>query len=360
MARWPSSWAFCLAVALAFAAPANAAVPATVTHQGSLYDAKGKPVDATLSVVYSIYDTTTASVAIWTETHTLTFSKGFFSVDIGTETPLDSAIFDGSLRYLGIQIGTDAEMTPRSAIGSVPYAIVAGDVSGDIHPESVSIGPTEVIDEEGHWVGDPTGLVGPSGPVGPPGPEGPQGPVGQAGPAGAPGPVGETGPMGPVGPQGPTGPPYASVFYDSDNFGYYVDPSGQSKLNGLSAAGTESHVGYEYHNGPEYHYGYEGHTGNEGHDGDEYHYGYEYHGGEAHFQSLDVDVYFTGIACSQYVPDWSAMTCVPCASGYSIVSGGGYCSNGLYMSRPGGVNTWLVGCQGGGTANVYATCARIH
>ena len=36
----------------------------------------------------------------------------------------------------------------------------------NIHPASVSIGETVVIDENGQWVGDTTGLVGPQGPPG--------------------------------------------------------------------------------------------------------------------------------------------------------------------------------------------------
>ena len=40
----------------------------------------------------------------------------------------------------------------------------------DIHPATVSIGDTEVINAEGQWVGDPTGLIGPQGPAGADGP----------------------------------------------------------------------------------------------------------------------------------------------------------------------------------------------
>ena len=50
----------------------------------------------------------------------------------------------------------------------------ATDVMGeDIHPRTVSIGDTTVIDENGAWVGDAAGLRGPEGPAGPAGPEGP-------------------------------------------------------------------------------------------------------------------------------------------------------------------------------------------
>lgn len=63
-----------------------------------------------------------------------------------------------------------------------------------------------VINENGEWVGDPTGLAGPVGDMGPQGEQGPVGPVGAAGPQGPQGIVGSAGADGPQGAQGPQGP----------------------------------------------------------------------------------------------------------------------------------------------------------
>jgi len=77
---------------------------------------------------------------------------------------------------------------------------------------SFSVGNAQVIDSNGQWVGDPSGLVGATGPQGPAGvdgatgPQGPQGPVGATGPQGPTGPAGADGLDGATGPQGPTGP----------------------------------------------------------------------------------------------------------------------------------------------------------
>ena len=204
--RWITASMMALGAALATGSAA-AAVPQTMTHQGRLFDAESNPINTTLDVVFSIYDSDDANAELlWTETHTISFEEGYFSVALGSITAFDSGVFDGSERYLGIRVGSDPEMSPRAGVRSVPYALLANDVNGDITPNSVSVeGFGLVIDENGQWVGDPTGLVGPMGPEGPAGAQGEPGPagaVGPQGPAGLQGPQGDIGPIGPMGPQG--------------------------------------------------------------------------------------------------------------------------------------------------------------
>ncbi|MBI4704172.1 MAG: collagen-like protein [Deltaproteobacteria bacterium] len=125
--------------------------------------------------------------------------------------PFQKNTFDGATRYLGITIEGDTEMKPRAPIGSVPYALVADNATGDITPSSVGIADYgTVIDGKGKWVGDPTGLQGPPGPQGPKGDAGPAGPPGQKGDPGATGPQGPQGATGPQGPVGPKGDPGAA------------------------------------------------------------------------------------------------------------------------------------------------------
>jgi hypothetical protein len=194
-------------------APASFAadVPQTLTHQGRLYDATGAAVSGMRDVVFNIYDAPDAASPIWTEKISITFEDGYFSGELGGTKPL-MGVFDGTVRYIGIQVDQDPEMAPRVAIRSVPYAMVAGNAIGDITPSSVSINGSTVIDSNGQWVGDPTGLVGPAGPQGDPGPIGPMGPAGVDGAMGPPGemgpagPTGATGPAGATGAAGPTGP----------------------------------------------------------------------------------------------------------------------------------------------------------
>jgi hypothetical protein len=185
---------------------AMAAVPPTITHQGRLFSAKGEPVSQGLDVVFTLYADEAGTQVIWQEAHLVAFEDGFFSVELGAMTKLDGTIFDGSVRYLGIKVGGDPEMKPLAPTRSVPYALLANDVNGDINPHTISIqGYGVIIDENGNWVGNPTGLAGPTGPAGPAGTEGPQGPQGLQGPQGPQGAEGPAGPMGPAGAQGPVG-----------------------------------------------------------------------------------------------------------------------------------------------------------
>ena len=202
------------AVALSTVSIAEAQVPSTLTHQGRLYSSTDEPISGNVTVEFSIYDAPTGGTVLWTETHTITFDNGYYSVELGATTAFAGLLDAGDL-HLGITVGNDAEMTPRSTIRSVPFALAADNAIGDITPNSVSINGTTVINAAGAWVGSPTGLVGPAGPAGamgaagpagPAGPMGATGPAGPAGPPGAPGMTGATGATGATGPAGPAGP----------------------------------------------------------------------------------------------------------------------------------------------------------
>jgi hypothetical protein len=194
------------ASALTVSARADAAVPQGITHQGRLFDAENKPVSETLQVKFSLYDSSSATTPIWTEVHEVAFEDGYFSVRLGETVPFGGKMLESSAFYLGITIGDDKELSPRSQVGSVPFALVCGEVQGHIHPQAISIGSVEVIDANGKWVGDPTGLLGPAGPAGPEGAAGAEGPAGEQGPEGPAGADGAVGPMGPAGADGAMGP----------------------------------------------------------------------------------------------------------------------------------------------------------
>ena len=253
-----------LALVCALSAPAFAAIPNGMQFSGYLTDADDEPLMGEHQITFTIYGSPDGADAIWTDSMAVAVDMGAFSVMLGGDTnPLDANIFGTDPLWLGVSIDSGEELLPRSPIGSTPYAVraeIADNAVGDITPKSVSIGGSQVIDEQGQWVGDTAGLQGPQGETGPQGepgdkgdpgdsvvswsagiedcptggygfqigdgmaqyvcngaagpqgetgPIGPQGLQGETGPmgeTGAAGPQGETGPMGPEGPQGETGP----------------------------------------------------------------------------------------------------------------------------------------------------------
>ncbi len=114
-----------LAPALAHAQTPGTA-PAFLPVQGYLTDATGQPVDGQTDLTLSLYTTATGGTAVYQETQTVMVDHGFFTVYLGQNTPLDLSVFrDDPATFLGIQVGTDAEMSPRLVLGSTPYAAYA-------------------------------------------------------------------------------------------------------------------------------------------------------------------------------------------------------------------------------------------
>ena len=106
----------------------NAAVPNVVSFQGRLAGSGGDAVNGTLSITFSLYDAETGGTALWSETQSsVEINDGLFQVALGSITTLPNNLFDGSERWLGINVAGDGEMTPRTHIESVPYAKTDGD-----------------------------------------------------------------------------------------------------------------------------------------------------------------------------------------------------------------------------------------
>ncbi len=110
---------------------ANAAVPQLINYQGVLTDSTGSGLDTTVSMVFTIYDDPSAGVSVWTETQpVVTVSAGLFNVLLGSVAPILDTVFNGTTRYLGIAVAGDPEISPRTALVSVPYAQRVSTVDG--------------------------------------------------------------------------------------------------------------------------------------------------------------------------------------------------------------------------------------
>ncbi|UCE18189.1 MAG: hypothetical protein JSV84_15220 [Gemmatimonadota bacterium] len=102
-------------------------VPGLINYQGVLTDDGGNPLDTTVSMTFTVYDSETGGTAEWTDTHgSVTVTGGLFNVLLS----IPSAVFGDPDRWLGLAVGDDPEMTPRQRMASVPYAYWSGGGSG--------------------------------------------------------------------------------------------------------------------------------------------------------------------------------------------------------------------------------------
>jgi len=106
------------------AGTALAQAPTVVPVQGFLADSAGVPIDTGVNITVRIYAGAMGGTALHEETQAVTPDAGTFTMYVGGGgTPVDLSLFrDNTTLYLGLTIGTDAEMVPRFLLGTAPYA----------------------------------------------------------------------------------------------------------------------------------------------------------------------------------------------------------------------------------------------
>ncbi|HEV2351595.1 MAG TPA: hypothetical protein VG028_17325 [Terriglobia bacterium] len=119
------------ATSTAVAAGPQAVVPRLMKFSGNLLDAAGKPLTGTVDVTFSLYNTEAGGNPLWFETQSVQADElGRYTALLGAMhadgLPID-LFTSGEVRWLGIQVGSDAEQQPRVLLVSVPYALKAGD-----------------------------------------------------------------------------------------------------------------------------------------------------------------------------------------------------------------------------------------
>ena len=156
-----------------------AGTPNTINYQGRLTDLAGDAVvDGPYLVKFIIYDASVAGTEIWNSNfQAINTVDGLFSYQLGSITTLPIGVFSDTNRYLGLTVGTDPEITPRSRFITTPYAFrsqnadqaaIADDAQalGGETPEfylnwgdmtNVPAGFADGIDDEG--TGDITGVA---------------------------------------------------------------------------------------------------------------------------------------------------------------------------------------------------------
>ena len=114
----------CLVVLLLQSTTSRAAIPNTINYQGYLTSSLGVPVNIGVPMTFRIYSAATGGSPLWSETWgPIPVTNGNFTAALGTISPLN---LDFDVPYwLTIEIGTDGEMSPRLAMSTIPYAVVA-------------------------------------------------------------------------------------------------------------------------------------------------------------------------------------------------------------------------------------------
>lgn len=205
-ARLPAA----LLLAFVIHSPVMAEVPFTYRESGLLLDPGSRlPIEGDVTFTFRLYSEpdNTVEEAVWLEVIRTSLNEGQFNLELGLSSPLLPVLRTYDQVWLGISVNDDEEMSPRFAMRNrnVPFAIISNDVIGDINPNSVSIDGSPVIDSEGNWVGNSSGLEGPQGQKGEQGDAGPAGQQGAKGDSGASGAQGPKGDKGDQGDQGVAG-----------------------------------------------------------------------------------------------------------------------------------------------------------
>lgn len=122
-----------------------AQVPRTISFQGVLTDANGNFIpDGNHELKLKLYDNLSAVTELYVETQTVPVVKGIFNAIIGSVTPLPTSITFDIAYFLGVSVDNGTELSPRTALTAVPYALRA--VVADV-AQSLSSSATGVLKE---------------------------------------------------------------------------------------------------------------------------------------------------------------------------------------------------------------------
>ena len=145
MLRLKNTLCVLVVILLALISTSSAAVPQLINYQGVLTDSLGNNVNDTVDITYTIYDAPSSGSTVWTETQTsIVVNDGQFNVFLGSVTQLIDTVFNDTVRYLGIQVNSDPEISPRTRLVSMAYSYRTGTVdgaSGGHITSKVNIGP---------------------------------------------------------------------------------------------------------------------------------------------------------------------------------------------------------------------------
>ncbi|MBL7157328.1 MAG: discoidin domain-containing protein [Candidatus Omnitrophica bacterium] len=99
-------------------------IPHLIRFQGTLKDRDGIPLEGTLALIFRLYNVETGGSPLWEESQQgINMENGLLDVELGSVTPLNLS-FDEQY-WLGVEVESDGEMTPRFKLTAVPYAFTS-------------------------------------------------------------------------------------------------------------------------------------------------------------------------------------------------------------------------------------------
>ncbi len=124
-------------MATSFSVSAQGA-PRAINYQGQLLDSGGVPITTQVTVVFSLWDNATTGTQLgsgWSDSDSVTpDANGVYSTEIGDDPDnlVPTAVFASASVWLNVNVGGE-DLTPRSRLLTVPYALSANTLNGEAY-----------------------------------------------------------------------------------------------------------------------------------------------------------------------------------------------------------------------------------
>ena len=108
-------------------ADAQGSIPEYMPYQGFVSDTSGAPVNGSVNLTFKLYEDLVSTTPLWEESaDNVAVVSGAFATDLGGTTPdLRNYLYSGQARYIGVSVNGGPELSPRTRLGSLPYAFLS-------------------------------------------------------------------------------------------------------------------------------------------------------------------------------------------------------------------------------------------
>lgn len=106
-------------------ADATLSIDSIFQYQGQLLSSNGTPINGVLPMTFRIYKEATGGAVYWGQAKSVTVSDGWFTAPIGDDSgnPISDELLNGDNLWLGVQVSSDAETSPRQPIRPAMFAV---------------------------------------------------------------------------------------------------------------------------------------------------------------------------------------------------------------------------------------------